>query len=54
MSLSQIDLISKTTDCYIFLVLYIPFHDNAPPYNAVFNITTPCHGSQIDYFAIYK
>ena len=25
---------------------------NAPHYNAVFNITRPCHGSQIDYFTI--
>ena len=27
-------------------------HYNAPHYNAVFNITRPCHGSQVDYFAI--
>ena len=26
---------------------------NAPHYNAVFNITRPCYGSQIYYFAIY-
>ena len=27
-------------------------HYNAPHYDAVFNITRPCHGSQVDYFAI--
>ena len=27
-------------------------HYNAPHYSAVFNITRPCHGSQINYFAI--
>ena len=27
-------------------------HYNAPHYNAVFNITRPCHGSQVEYFAI--
>ena len=27
-------------------------HYNAPHYNAVFIITQPCHGSQVDYFAI--
>ena len=27
-------------------------HYNPPHYNAVFNITRPCHGSQVDYFAI--
>ena len=27
-------------------------HYNAPTYNVVFNITRPCHGSQIDYFDI--
>ena len=28
-------------------------HYNAPHYSAVFNITRPCHGSQINYFVIY-
>ena len=27
-------------------------HYNAPHYSAVFNMTRPCHGSQIKYFAI--
>ena len=27
-------------------------HYNTPHYSAVFNITRPCHGSEIDYFAI--
>ena len=27
-------------------------HYNAPHYSAVFNITRPWHGSQINYFAI--
>ena len=28
-------------------------HYNAPHYSAVFNITQPCHGSQINYCVIY-
>ena len=27
-------------------------HYNTPHYNAVFIITRPCHGSEIDYFTI--
>ena len=27
-------------------------HYSMPHYKAVFNITRPCHGSQMDYFAI--
>ena len=27
-------------------------HYNTPQYNAVFNISLPCHGSQIDNFAV--
>ena len=30
----------------------VQLHYNTPHYNAVFNITRPCHGSQNDYFAI--
>ena len=51
---------SKDSDNYEFLPCFrlkfritVQPHYNAPHYSAVFNITRPCHGSQINYFVIY-
>ena len=35
----------------LFIITVQP-HYNTPHYSAVFNITRPCHGSQINYFVI--
>ena len=37
----------------LFKMCTVQPHYNMHHYNAVFNITWPCYGSQTDYFAVY-
>ena len=52
------NVVNTTCFDWIFLFYRSEIHstfqpcNNVPHYKAVFNITLPCHGSQIDYFAL--